>query len=475
MNATPETLIKGTPYAHQLAAYDFALKIFEHSPGVALLMEMGTGKTITSIAVAGALFKMGKISRVLIVAPLSILGVWESEFEKFAAFPYELSVLDEKSLERKSDKLRRLNSTQALMVAVVNYESAWRMEAEILEWKPNLIIADEGHKIKTHNTAASKAMHKLSTRARYRLLLTGTLITNKALDVFSQYKFLNPAVFGQSFYTFRGKYFNMVGYGKHMPVLKKSMEPELMSKIHSIAFRVTKEECLDLPETTDIVRFVTLENEAVRVYKDLVTECYAELKRGEITVTNVLTKMLRLCQLTGGFVKSDDKSKSVPISHAKLNVLDDLIDSAAAENGKVVVIARFLPEIDAISKMLNDRGIQHAIITGDVKDRDAEVKVFQTNPDVTVFIGQIQTAAMGITLTAASTMVFYSLDYSMSNYEQARARIHRVGQKNACTYIHLIAKSTIDEKILKALRDKSDLAQTLIDDYRQRGINPFEF
>jgi len=92
---------------------------------------------------------------------------------------------------------------------------------------------------------------------------------------------------------------------------------------------------------------------------------------------------------------------------------------------------------------------------------------------VTVFIGQIQTAALGITLTAASTMVFYSLDYSMSNYEQARARIHRVGQKNACTYIHLVAKSTIDEKVLKALRDKSDLARTLVDDYKN-GINPFE-
>ena len=107
-----------------------------------------------------------------------------------------------------------------LQVAVINYESAWRLEKELSAWNPDLIIADEGHKIKTHNIAASKAMHWLGARARYRLLLTGTVITNKAIDVFSQYKFLSPAVFGQSFYAFRNRYFDMVGYGNHTPVLK---------------------------------------------------------------------------------------------------------------------------------------------------------------------------------------------------------------------------------------------------------------
>ena len=167
-----------------------------------------------------------------------------------------------------------------------------------------------------------------------------------------------------------------------------------------------------------------------------------------------------------------DGKRATQISRAKLDVLEDLIDSANAEGRKVVVIARFLPEIDAISAMLKKCGIVHAMITGEVKDRSAEVERFQNDPEVTVFVGQIQTAAMGITLTAASTMIFYSLDYSMSNYEQARARIHRVGQRNACTYIHLIAKSTIDVKVLQALREKADLARTLIDDYK-KGVNPF--
>lgn len=149
----------------------------------------------------------------LIVAPLSILGVWEEEFQKFAAFPYALAVLSGSSA-KKLDTLRHMTGT-ALQVVVVNYESAWRLEKALTVWHPDLIIADEGHKIKTHNIAASKAMHRMGAKASYRLLLTGTVITNKAIDVFSQYKFLNPAIYGNSFYAFRNRYFDMVGYGNY--------------------------------------------------------------------------------------------------------------------------------------------------------------------------------------------------------------------------------------------------------------------
>lgn len=142
------------------------------------------------------------------MAPLSILGVWEEEFQKFAAFPYVLAVLSGSSA-KKLDTLRHMNGT-ALQVVVVNYESAWRLEKALTAWHPDLIIADEGHKIKTHNIAASKAMHRMGREASYRLLLTGTVITNKAIDVFSQYKFLNPAIYGNSFYAFRNRYFDIV-------------------------------------------------------------------------------------------------------------------------------------------------------------------------------------------------------------------------------------------------------------------------
>lgn len=406
----------------------------------------------------------------LIVAPLSILGVWETEFAQFAAFDYALAVLTGDSA-KKADTLRHMNGT-ALQVAVVNYESAWRMEQELSVWGPDLIVCDEGHKIKTHNISASKAMHRLGAKAGYRLLLTGTLITNKAIDVFSPYKFLNPAIFGTSFYAFRSRYFDMVGYGNHTPVLKKSMEAELSARLHSIAYRAAKADCLDLPETTDIIRQVELEPAAQKIYRSLVKENFAELASGEVTAPNVLTRLLRLSQLTGGFLGNDENAAVQQISNAKLSAMEDILDSAVAEGQKLVIIARFLPEIRAICKELDGRGLRHACITGEVQDRAAQVAQFQNDPDVPVFVGQIATAGLGLTLTAASTMVFYSLDYSMSNYEQAKARIHRVGQRNPCTYIHLIAKGTVDEKVLTALRNKADLAKALVDDCRC-GRNPF--
>ena len=412
-----------------------------------------------------------KIRRILVVAPLSILGVWEEEFAKFADFDYTLAVLSGVGA-KKSDTLRHMDGTP-LQVAVVNYESAWRLENDILAWNPDLVIADEGHKIKTYNISASKAMHRIGARATYRLLLTGTVITNKAIDVFSQYKFLNPAIFGNSFYSFRNRYFDMVGYGNHTPVLKQSMEQELMKRLHSIAFRATKAECLDLPETTDIIRYAELEPAAAKVYRNLVKDSYAELSKGEVTVTNVLTRLLRLSQLTGGFIGDDEGNTPVRISTAKQNALEDIIEEVMQEGKKLVIIARFVPEIMAICKLLEKRGIGYSRIMGGVKDRDEQVSAFQNNPDIQVFVGQIATAGLGITLTAAGTMVFYSMDYNMSNFEQAKARIHRVGQKENCAYIYLTAKGTVDEKILKVLQNKADLAKTLIDDYRQ-GLNPFQ-
>jgi len=361
---------------------------------------------------------------------------------------------------------------QPLQIVVVNYESAWRLERELAAWKPDLIIADEGHKIKTHNIAASKAMHRLGALAKYRLLLTGTPVTNKAIDIFSQYKFLDPRIFGQSFYSFRNHFFFMTGYGNHTPVLKKSMEDELTRRMHSIAFRATKKDCLDLPETTDIIRKVELEPKAMKLYQSLVKESYAELSDGEVTITNVLTKLLRLSQLTGGFIGSDESSATEQVSKAKLDVLEDIIDSALEENRKLAIIARFVPELDAICAMLEKKRINYSLIKGGVKDRDEHVARFQHDPDVPIFVGQVATAGLGITLTAASTMVFYSLDYSMSNFEQCKARIHRAGQRMPCTYIYLTAQGTVDEKVLKALKNKANLAKTLVDDYRY-GSNPF--
>lgn len=220
------------------------------------------------------------------------------------------------------------------------------------------------------------------------------------------------------------------------------------------------------------VRYVQLEPKAMKIYKELEKESYTELGDSEVSAVNVLTKLLRLSQVTGGHL-TDDEGDTNLVSTDKLKALSDILDSAIAEEKKLVVMARFVPELNDIQALLEKKGIGYAVVRGGVKNREEEIRRFQEDADCRVFVGQIAAAGLGITLTAASTMVFYSLDYSMSNFEQAKARIHRVSQKDNCLYIYLVAKGTVDTKVLRALRHKVDLAKSLVDDYR-KGINPFK-
>ena len=468
--------IKATPFEHQLKAFNFACKLFGlipsefHSGGVALLMEQGCGKTITSVGITGALYKAGRITKVLIVAPLSILSVWEDEFEKFADFPCSLTVLKGTG-KKKQEQLQNI-SDEGLQIVVINYESAWRMEKDIIGWGPDLVIADEAHKMKEARTNQSKGMHSIGAQANYRLLLTGTVINNKELDVFSQYKFVEPRIFGNSFFTFRNRYFDMGGYGGYIPIFKQSMMDDFLKRMHAIAFRVTKDECLDLPEITEEVRRIELEPKAMKIYSELEKESFTELTNSEVSAVNVLTKLLRLCQVTGGHL-TDDEGDSNLVSTAKLEALTDIVESSVEDNKKIVIMARFIPELNDIQQMLDKKGIGYSVIRGGVKDRDEQIRRFQEDQDCMVFVGQIAAAGLGLTLTAASTMVFYSLDYSMSNFEQAKARIHRISQRENCHYIYLVAKNTVDVKVLRALRNKVNLAKALVDDYRA-GRNPYK-
>lgn len=457
--------IRAAPYAHQLDAYNFAVEIYERSKqGVAILADMGTGKSLITIAVAGTLYLRGEIKRLLIVCPKSIVGVWESEFEKFADYEYTLTVLEGDST-KKADTLRNMGSV-GLQVVVVNYESVWRLEQEIQMWKPDMIACDESSKIKNPQAKQAKALHKLGQQAEYKVILTGTPITNSPLDFFSQYKFLDDGIFGLSFYRFRARYAILGGYGNHQIVGYKNMA-ELVEKAHSIAYRIKIEDAVELPDKIDEVRYIELEKNAKRIYDSIDRESYAELMQGEVTTRNILTRLLRLSQCTGGFIRDDADSIVQEVSRAKLEALEDILDECEEQGKKTVVFARFVPEIEAIEKMLKKRKTGYSIIHGKVKDRSEQVEQFQKDDNVKVFIGQLQTTGMGLTLTAANVAVFYSLDFSYANYEQSRARIHRIGQTKKCVYIHLVAKNTVDEKVMQALKNKGDVAKLLVDDYKK--------
>ena len=471
--------VKANLYKHQIRGANMALRAFgaldAKAPGGGFgeLFEMGCGKTLTTIAVAGALYNLGKIDRVLVVAPTSVCSVWPHDLNQFAAFPWEARVL----LGDKKKRLKALNELEnwpfkALRIAVINYESTHRegiFEA-LAAYKPDLIVCDESQRIKNPSAAQSKALHKLGDAAPFRMILSGTPVQNNAVDLYSQYRFLDPAVYGANFYAFKNRYCIMGGYGQHQIVGYRNMD-ELVEKEHSVAYRVTKEECLDLPQQTFINRYVQFTDAEQAIYEQLRKSSFLELETGEnVTATTILTMYLRLMQLTGGFLTADESTRPKQVNTAKLDALADIVDDYVVDAGKkLVIFARFRAEIAAIENLLRLRKIQYGSIYGDVpmEERGKIVEDFQTNPDTKVFVAQIQTAGLGITLHAASTAVFYSYDYNYANYAQALARIHRIGQRFPVTYIHLVVDGSIDEKILAALENKEDMAKTVVDSWRE--------
>lgn len=443
--------------------------------GFGLLFEMGCGKTLTAIAIAGAGYQMGKVERLLIVAPTSVVAVWPKELQEYAKFKYTCKTL----LGEKKQRIKQIDDLlkfpfKALKVAVINYESTWRPEIleKLKEFDADMVIADESQRIKTYDAAQSKAMHELGDQARYKLILSGTPVQTAAIDIWSQYRFLDKTVFGDNFFKFRGRYAIMGGYGNKKIVGYKDLEG-LIKKEHSIAFRVTKDEALDLPEQTFETRKIQFSQKEKNLYERIKKDSYAELDGGgHITATTVLTRLLRLQQLAGGFLVQDDAQKPQLVSRAKLDALGDIIEDYVIGSGKkLVIFARFIAEVKAIMELADKvlpKELKQVAIYGDIKkeDRGDIVKQFQEDPKTVLFIGQIDAAGTGITLTAADTCVYYSKNFNYATYSQSLSRIHRIGQRNCCTYIDLEIEGTIDELISKALSRKEDMAKTVVDNWR---------
>lgn len=418
---------------------------------------------------------MGKVERLLIVAPTSVVAVWPKELQEYAKFKYTCKTL----LGEKKQRIKQIDDLlkfpfRALKVAVINYESTWRPEIleKLKEFDADMVIADESQRIKTYDAAQSKAMHELGDQARYKLILSGTPVQTAAIDIWSQYRFLDKTVFGDNFFKFRGRYAIMGGYGNKKIVGYKDLEG-LIKKEHSIAFRVTKDEALDLPEQTFETRKIQFNQKEKNLYERIKKDSYAELDGGgHITATTVLTRLLRLQQLAGGFLVQDDAQKPQLVSRAKLDALGDIIEDYVIGSGKkLVIFARFIAEVKAIMELADKvlpKELKQVAIYGDIKkeDRGDIVKQFQEDPKTVLFIGQIDTAGTGITLTAADTCVYYSKNFNYATYSQSLSRIHRIGQRNCCTYIDLEIEGTIDELISKALSRKEDMAKTVVDNWR---------
>ena len=456
---------------HQVLGANFANEIYKAGDtGCMLSMEMGTGKTLTAMAMIGRQYKEGNFDKLLVVCPKVAMKVWKDEFEKFATFEYSIACLQGTQKKRIDTMNWLLENGKGLKVAIINYEYTATFLPILEKWKPDVVLCDESHRIKGATTQQTKAVTKVGNLSKFRICLTGTPLTSNVIDFFSQYRFMDSTIFGLSITCYKNRYILTGMFGEYLRPNPTNFK-ELQAKINSIAYRVTKEECLNLPPFKDIV--VPIDIDCMKQYKELERDYITWLNENEsISVTNALSQTLQLRQMTGGFYYTYDeitgKKNANFIDKSKLTTCMELVEDLITGGNKVVIFAEFQAEIEAIYEECLKRKYKCGTYYGKTNDKDRAdlVNGFQFG-DTQVFIGQIESAGISITLTASTHMIFYSTGYKYGVYDQARARIHRKGQKNACTYYHLIANNTIDKKIMKALNAKEALAESIIDDYRK--------
>lgn len=469
------------PWDHQRKA----LKMSRKLNNVGLLFDMGSGKTKAAIDITGYRFKENEISSSLILCPLSIKQVWFKELKEH--MPYDYDIIDlhcdnnKQKREQNMKKVKRYNKMDDILTfGITTFDSAWRMTDKIIDCGFESGIADESTDIKNHSAKRSKGAHKIakSEPMDYRLILTGTAITNSPLDAWSQYEFLDPSVFDCNYFQFENYYAQKGGWKGKEIVGYQNMN-DLKQKIHSISLRVTKDECLDLPEKTFTERYVQLSEEEMNAYEDLKKESILYLnEKDNVTVNNILAELAKLQQLANGFIHFDEidyvedeiNRKTEVIGHSKLNELKRIIKNI---DDKIVIWVKFRQDIDQIEEMLNDEfDFDFVSLHGGTSNKSGELeKQFHNDEDTKVFISQIQTGAKGIDLTAAHTSVYYSNTFSLDNYLQSQDRLHREGQDNKVTYVRLISEDTIDERIIESLEENEKLAKEIMDDVKKGGLS----
>jgi SNF2 family DNA or RNA helicase len=448
------------PYAHQRAGLAFLRSL----GGGALLWEMGLGKTLGAIAFCESLMTTplphgsGAMPiRVLVIAPNTVKRNWGREIDMATGgSPW---VIPEGEYRKRITQLgtRRYTiiNTEALSYPVM----AKALQA--IEW--DVVIVDESTRFKGPKSLRTKALLKL--RAKHRVILTGTPITNTAEDAWAPFEFVSPGLFGKSYFAFMDRYLIRDWFGA-VTGIKPDRAQELRDRIDSRSYRILKADVLDLPEKVYVDRVVTMppDSEQHHAYASMRDELRAAYENGEIEAFNVLTQTLRLTQITAGFVGEQGKWMRFK-NHAKQTEMDAIMDEIGDE--PVVVFGIYHEELEALAERYSRDYHLGAlpIIYGPTpeKARAHYIDEFQAGRIGRLFV-QSRTGGIGINLTAARTAVYHTRSWSLEEYLQSQDRLHRIGQTGTVTIVHLIAEGTVDEQIAKALRTKRNLADDLTGD-----------
>jgi len=464
---------KTKPFQHQLDA----LKESWNKKNWALFMEMGTGKTKVAIDNIAILYDKGKINSALVIAPNGIKRNWSNELKIHLPDHVNYRCAVWASSPKKKDllDLEKINAiTDDLTILIMNIEAfqsgkGFQYAYNFLLRTSCFVCIDESTTIKNHNAKRTKNIVKLSTCAKYKRIMTGSPVTKSPLDLFSQVQFLDPDLIEQqSYYSFRSRYAVVVSrsVGSHsfQHIVKYQRLDELQEKIKEFSTRILKSECLDLPEKLYTKRAVAMSAEQLKAYIEIRKSAMTFLENDKMmSAPTVLTQIIRLHQITCGHFKSDD-GEVIPL---KNNRLQELLNVLEETNGKVIIWAVYRHDIQTIEKGIGEIYGKESVASyyGDTPDSDRQsiVDSFQDDESpLRFFVGNPKTGGYGLTLTASHTVVYYSNDYSLEVRMQSEDRAHRIGQTNKVTYVDLIAEGTIDEKIVKALNNKIDLASQVM-------------
>ena len=472
---------KTKPYAHQLVALEKSVEEKEYG----YFMEMGTGKSKVLVDNMAMLYDKGKINGALIIAPKGVYNNWySSEIPTHLAshIKPKMVLWTASTSKAKEKEYQTLFETGFdLHVLIMNVEAFSTKKGEEFAYKflrshKTLMVVDESTTIKTPTSKRTKAILKLSKNAEYRRILTGSPVTKSPLDLYSQCAFLNENLLDHaSYYSFRNRYAHMVERnfgGRRVQIVGNYQRlDELEDILKKFSYRVLKEDCLDLPDKIYIKRNVELTDEQSKAYTTMKSAALALLKGKMATAPHVLTQMMRLHQITCGHLKNDDGT----VTELKNNRLNELLNLLDEIEGKAIIWANYIHDIEHITKAIKKKYGDDSIVQYygaiDANERQEGIKKFQDEESpARFFIGNPQTGGYGITLTAASTVIYYSNGYDLEKRLQSEDRAHRIGQKKSVTYVDFMAEKTVDEKIVKALRKKINIASEILGDTLKEWI-----
>ena len=463
---------KTPPYAHQMTALEKSW----NRETYAYFMEMGTGKTKVLIDNMAMLYDKGKINGALIVAPKGVVGTWYNN-ELPTHLPNHIAhvtTLWQSNITKKQqEKLKSLFEVEeSLHILIMNVEAFSTTKGvdfakKFLSCHETLMAVDESTTIKNPKAQRTKNIISLANNVKYRRIMTGSPVTKNPLDLFSQCYFLDPFHLNhESYYSFRMRYAIMktanIAGRKIQLVSGFRNLGELSEKLKPFSYRVLKEDCLDLPDKIFMKRNIKLSADQFKVYDQMKKEALATLNGKKVTTVNALTQLMRLQQITCGHFTSDD-GMTQPIKNNRITELMDVLEET---EGKAIIWAHYQYDITTIIKeVVKVHGpgsiVDYYGLTPQ-SERQKNIKKFQDDPRCRFIVGTPATGGYGITLTAANTVIYYSNGYDLEKRLQSEDRAHRIGQKKSVTYVDLICEETVDEKIVKALRKKINIASEVL-------------